>query len=106
MSTTTTGKQVQTRRQHWQEMIKKQARNGLSIRAFCAQQGLRDTVFYAWRTRLRAAAPARFALVETGPGRPSTAPAVELVLSGGERLLIGAGAEAATIRAVLAALRG
>lgn len=86
-------------------MIEKQARSGLSIRAFCAQQGLRDAAFYAWRKQLRAAPPARFALVETGLGRPSAAPVVEVVLKGGERLLVGAGADAATIGAVLAALR-
>jgi hypothetical protein len=66
MSNPTARKQVQLRREQWREMIRKQAHSGLSIRAFCAQHGIRDTVFYAWCRQLRTAEPMRFALAETG----------------------------------------
>lgn len=76
------------------------------MRAFCVQQGVREHSFYLWRKRLRHnGQPVRFALVETqGTGRAAAAP-LELQLGSGERLAIGAGADAATLRTVLAVLR-
>jgi len=86
-------------------MIERQAQSGLSIRAFCIQEGVREADFYHWRKRLRGAEPVRFALVETG-GATSSGPApIELPLASGERLRIGAGVDAATLRAVLSILR-
>jgi len=57
-----------------------------------------------WRERQ---GPVRFALVERGAMRQEPAPeaSLELVLATGERLRIGAGVEAATLRTVLDALR-
>ena len=51
--------------------------------------------------------PVRFALVERGATRqePAAEAALELVLATGERLRIGAGVDAATLRTVLEALR-
>jgi hypothetical protein len=50
----------------------------------------------------------RFALVERGSRRQdrTTEAALELVLTTGERLRIGTGVEAATLRTVLDGLRG
>ena len=49
----------------------------------------------------------RFALVETGVTLPQAPaePGLELVLTTGERLRIGAGVDATTLRRVLEALR-
>lgn len=94
-----------TKADQWRERIAEQERSGKSVRQFCKQQGLAEHCFYGWRKRLRTAGPLRFALLEpTGAGMP-TPSSVELVLPTGERLRIAAGAEAATIRAVLEALR-
>jgi hypothetical protein len=49
----------------------------------------------------------RFALVERGPARqePASEAGLELVLASGERLRIGSGVDAITLRMVLTALR-
>jgi hypothetical protein len=49
----------------------------------------------------------RFALVERGAARPvpTTETALELVVATGERLRIGTGVDATTLRTVLEALR-
>jgi hypothetical protein len=65
-------------------------------------------LFYYWRKRLREQQqPMRFALVERGPVRqePASEAGLELVLASGERLRIGAGVDAITLRMVLTALR-
>ena len=61
-----------------------------------------------WRKRLAPKEPVRFALVERGAARqaPATDAALELVLASGERLRIGNGVNAATLRTVLDVLRG
>ena len=100
----------------WRKLIAAAVRSGRSIRAFCRERGVTESQFYAWRRRLNGAirGPARptgamssasFALVqEPGvPSEPATA-GVELVWADGRRLRIGPGADAATLRTVLAVL--
>ena len=36
----------------WRETLERQASSGLSIRSFCAVEGIREPSFYAWRKRL------------------------------------------------------
>jgi transposase-like protein len=95
-----------TKADQWRERIAEQERTGVSVKQFCKQHGLTEYCFYAWRKRLRKQAPVRFALVERGvlPG-PSAEISLELVLTSGERLRIGAGVDAATLRTVLETLR-
>ena len=38
---------------HWREILKRQTDSGLSIRRFCATEGISEPSFYAWRKRLR-----------------------------------------------------
>ena len=76
------------------------------MKRFCQREGVSAHSFYTWRKRLRThKAALRFALVEPVPEHPTAQSMVELVLTSGERLRIGAGVEATTIRAVLQALR-
>jgi hypothetical protein len=91
----------------WAERIAAQQRSGISVKQFCREQGLTEYSFYAWRKRLQKKEPVRFALVDRGTGRQEagTETALELVLLTGERLRIGAGVDAATLRTVLHALR-
>ena len=91
----------------WAERIAAQQRSGMSVKQFCKEQGLTEYSFYAWRKRLQETGPVRFALVERSARRQErTVEAVlELVLATGERLRIGVGVDAATLRTVLDALR-
>ena len=91
----------------WAERIAAQQRSGISVKQFCKEQGLTEGSFYAWRKRLQKKEPVRFALVDRRTARqePATEAALELVLTTGERLRIGGGVDAATLRTVLEALR-
>jgi len=89
----------------WRERIAEQERSGVSVRQFCKEQGLPEHSFYGWRKRLRERGLVRFALVERGPTRTEPEVGLELVLASGERLRIGAGVDATTLRTVLEALR-
>ena len=91
------------RRQQWRQRIAEQERSGLTARRFCQMHGLGEQSFYWWRKRLGQKEPVRFALVDRGPGQQGAS--LELVLTGGERLRIGAGVDATTLRTVLETLR-
>jgi transposase-like protein len=89
------------KRAYWGKLIAEQEASGLSIAAFCQQRGIADNSFYRWRQRLQMSEPVRFALLKTvDRGLPR-----ELCLTNGERLRIGSGVDAATLRLVLEALR-
>jgi hypothetical protein len=93
--------------EQWAERIAEQQRSGISVKQFCKEQGVTEYCFYAWRKRLQETGPVRFALVDRrlrSQERAAEA-ALELVLVSGERLRIGAGADAATLRVVLDVLR-
>jgi hypothetical protein len=100
-------KEIGKRAERWRERIDAHERSGLSVKQFCGPQEITEQSFYYWRKRLRLQEPVRFAFVETANVRPqvSTDPVVELVLTSGERLRIGTGVQAETLRTVLEALR-
>ena len=78
------------------------------MKQFCKEQGLTEQSFYAWRKRLQKTGAGAFRVggTRSGSGRSRAAEAaLELVLTTGERLRIGAGVDAATLRTVLDALR-
>jgi hypothetical protein len=107
MTDTVVEAKASSKADQWREWITEQERSGWSARRFCKERGLSEGSFYAWRKRLREQGPVRFALVERGPQHPAPAAeaALELVLATGERLRIGAGVDAITLRTVLQALR-
>ncbi len=37
---------------YWRDLVKRQARSGLSVRRFCAEQDISEPSFYGWRKRL------------------------------------------------------
>ncbi len=55
----------------WRERLGEQARSGLSVKQFCAEHGLTQYSFYAWRKRLRQDGPVRFALVDRVAVQPT-----------------------------------
>jgi transposase-like protein len=92
-------------RDQWRERVAEQARSGLSIKQFCKDRGIAEHAFYAWRKRLRETEPVRFALVDRAGVPQAPEGNLELTLLTGERLRIGAGVDAVTLRTILEALR-
>jgi transposase-like protein len=93
----------------WRERLAEQERSGLTVRRFCKERGVSEYCFYAWRRRFREEGGlVRFALVDRRQERSESAPesGLELVLTSGERLRIGAGVDGTMLRTVLKALRG
>jgi len=107
MTETSSEERATTKSDQWRERLAAQQRSGLSVKEFCKERGLTECTFYAWRKRLGGEGPVRFALVERGGVRQESATeaSLELVLATGERLRIGVGVDAATLRTVLDALR-
>jgi hypothetical protein len=89
----------------WRDRIAEQARSGVSIKQFCKERGFSAWSFYSWRKRLRDTEPVRFALVDHTGSSQSPEWNFELTLLTGERLRIGAGVDAETLRTVLQTLR-
>ena len=106
MTRSAVARKLGSRSEDWRARIAAQRQSGVSVKQFCAQQGLTEQSFYYWRKRLQTPASMRFALVEAEPRRgPAEHAALELVLTTGERLRIGAGVDAMTLQQVLEALR-
>jgi hypothetical protein len=90
---------------HWKKTISEQEASGLSVPAFCREKGVCSGSFYHWRRRLGTVEdPVRFALIETKPPADCAAP-LELIFTGGERLRICPGADAATLQLIVAVMR-
>ena len=100
-------KKTENREEYWHERVSAHERSGLSVKQFCEQEKITEQSFYVWRKRLRNQRPMRFVLVEAGSARPQgpEEAGLELVLTTGERLRIGASVDPATLRKVLEALR-
>jgi hypothetical protein len=96
----------ETKREYWSKLIAEQQASGKAVRPFCGERGIGEHSFYQWRKRLRENETVRFALLETKPASAGIPSALELVLASGERLRIGNGVDAATLRLVLEAVRG
>ena len=104
----TTQEERAERRKLWGEWIAEQKQSGKSVSAFCRERGQKAHLFYYWRQRLTSD-PARektvrFALVEASSGLP-VGERIEIALDSGEKVRIAPGADAATLRMVLAVLR-
>jgi len=41
------------KQQRWREVIRRQVESGLSVRAFCRQERLTESAFFAWRRTIR-----------------------------------------------------
>ena len=96
----------ETSREYWAQLIAEREACGESVRAFCGRHSVKENSFYRWQRRLREGTSVRFAEVNTrrSPvGLPE--PALELVFANGERLRIGRGVDAASLRLILDAVR-
>jgi len=93
------------RSEYWRELIRQQEQSGIKVKVFCAQQGVTEASFYHWRKQLRSEVPVRFALVDRRADGFASKGALEVMLASGERVQVGPGTDAATLRMVLAVLR-
>jgi transposase-like protein len=96
----------ETGREYWTKLIAEQEASEHKVRPFCREHGIEEHSFYYWRRRLRENRTVRFAVLDTRKANTEPPAALELVLSSGERLRIGAGVDAATLRLVLDTIRG
>jgi hypothetical protein len=99
-------KQDEGKARFWQTTIGEAARTGVFIREFCRQRRLKESQFYCWQPRLSRTPQTRRIRNERAVALASSAlvTGVELVLGDGWRSHIAKGADAATLRAVLAAV--
>ena len=101
-----TEKNTDSRREYWLQQITLQQHSGQSVKTFCQSRALTEQSFYWWRKKLAETdVPVCFALVKPDTNEVTAEPALELVLSSGDRLRIGASVTASTLRTVLAVLR-
>jgi hypothetical protein len=107
MNTTGVPSKGKSRSDYWRNLIQQQAGSGQSVSVFCSERGLTEQSLYYWRKRLNLnhKAPVSFALVTADHSGSSDAAPLELELGSGQRLRIPRGADAATLRTVLAVLR-
>ena len=99
----------ESKERFWRTTVQRWRSSGLSVRAFCEQQGLAEPTFYAWRRSIedRDAAALRFVPVQVVSEPKPETPAegslggLELVVGAGRRLRIGPGFDAPTLRRLL-----
>jgi hypothetical protein len=97
-------------RAKWRELVSEQSQSGQTVKAFCQVRGLRDSLFYDWKKRLRESEVEKFVEVkviraeERSLPAPGHSRAIEIRLSKGRSLLVEPGFEADHLRAVLAVL--
>lgn len=82
---------------YWRDVLTRQAASGLSVRAFCGQEQVKESALYAWRRTLlereRPAeqAPRRAAFVPVQlAATPHGATSIEMALAGGRVLRLPA----------------
>lgn len=95
----------------WRDRVGRWKASGLSVRAFCVQEGLSEPSFYSWRRALAerdavATAPHAPAFVPVHVFSATAPPVLELVLRSGHVLRIPHGCDPEHLRTVLAALEG
>ena len=94
----------------WRGLVSEQSQSGQTVSAFCRDRGLRDSLFYDWKKRIREGEAAKFVevkLKEPGEQRtpaPERFPAIEIRLSNGRSILVERGFDASHLRALLAVL--
>ena len=97
-------------RAKWRKLVSEQSQSGQTVKAFCQDRGLRNSLFYDWKRRLRESEVEKFVEVkvmrseERALPAPGHSRAIEIRLSKGRSLLVEPGFEAGHLRALLAVL--
>jgi hypothetical protein len=108
----TTNQRYSSKERFWRRLVRQWRKSGLTIRAFCADRQVSEPNFYVWRRTIaqRDAQAARFVPVRVVPSEESAAGkaagnGLELLLSNGRVLRIGADFDEPTLRRLLALLQ-
>src|ERR1700692_82214 len=94
----------------WRGLVSEQSQSGQTVSAFCRDRGLRDSLFYDWKKRIREVEAAKFVEVRLKDSseqkKPVSehCPAIEVRLSKGRSLVVEPGFDASHLRALLAVL--
>jgi hypothetical protein len=97
--------QDDSKRALWAGRLQAYADSGMTIRAWCAQQGLTEATFHYWRKRLSMSSSAVTELIAvTLPGR-STEAMLELTTPHGYVIRVANASQIGWLAGILAALR-
>jgi transposase-like protein len=94
----------------WRGLVSEQSQSGQTVSAFCRDRGLRDSLFYDWKKRLREGEAVQFVEVKVKEPvehlKPAPPPcsAIEIRLRKGRSLSVEPGFDANHLRALLAVL--
>ena len=95
--------------QQWRERVRRQRASGLTVAAYCRQNRLAESSFFAWKRKL-GALPQEPAFVEArvGEGGPVVRPGcrIEVCVRGGRCVRVRRGFDRDLLMAVIAALEG
>ena len=95
-------------REKWRQIIEAQQASGQTVAAYCRGHGIGQASFFAWKRRLRAAAPAtEFVEVKAVAGvKPVSTDGIEVCLAGGRRLLVRPGFDRDLFAELIGVLEG
>ena len=104
-----TGKRRDPKVEHrWRNLIDQWKRSGVSVSAFCIDQGVSESSFYAWKRELAARARAATATTPPTPTfipvRVAPSATIEVVLKSGVVVRVPTGAEPLAVAQLVAAL--
>ena len=94
----------------WRGLISEQSQSGQTVKAFCLERGLRDSLFYDWKKRLRQGEAVKFVEVRVQQAckqaiqAPERIAGIEVRLKKGRSLLVEPGFDASHLRALLTVL--
>jgi hypothetical protein len=94
----------------WRGLISEQRQSGQTVKAFCEGRGLRDSLFYDWKSRIRDSDVEKFVEVrvmraeERARSVPTLGSAIEVRLNKVRSLFVEPGFDPNHLRALLAVL--
>jgi putative transposase len=95
--------------QRWREIIKRQQTSGSTVAAFCRDNRVATSSFFAWKRKL-GGSPIGFveaAVVGAPPASPAARASIEVLLRNGRRVRVGRrGFDRGLLAEVVAALEG
>ena len=94
----------------WRGLISEQGQSGQTVKAFCEGRGLRDSLFYDWKKRIRDSDVEKFVEVRVVRAEERARPApvhsskIEVRLDTGRSLFVEPGFDANHLRALVSVL--
>jgi transposase-like protein len=94
----------------WRGLLSEQSQSGQTVKAFCLERGIRDSLFYDWKKRLRESEMEKFVEVkviraeERAQRSAFSGKPIEVRLNNGRSLMVEPGFDANHLHALLAVL--